>query len=114
VKPGSANQRRPWKIDQDSWIKNAVRLMAPHLEFAVPDTRIHAMSADLVERARGGDSGAFAELIGPHAAELRAHCYRMLGSLADADDALQDALLAAWQGLADSAATPRSARGSTR
>lgn len=88
--------------------------MAPHLEFAVPDTRIHAMSADLVERARGGDSGAFAELIGPHAAELRAHCYRMLGSLADADDALQDALLAAWQGLADSAATPRSARGSTR
>jgi RNA polymerase sigma-70 factor (ECF subfamily) len=57
------------------------------------------MSADLIERARGGDSGAFAELIGPHQAELRAHCYRMLGSLADADDALQDALLAAWQGL---------------
>jgi RNA polymerase sigma-70 factor (TIGR02960 family) len=57
------------------------------------------MSADLVGRARGGDSGAFAELVGPHQAELRAHCYRMLGSLADADDALQDALLAAWQGL---------------
>lgn len=42
---------------------------------------------------------SFEELIAPHRAELHAHCYRMLGSLQDADDALQDALLNAWRGL---------------
>jgi RNA polymerase sigma-70 factor (ECF subfamily) len=42
---------------------------------------------------------AFAALVAPHRAELHAHCYRMLGSVHDADDALQDALLGAWRGL---------------
>jgi RNA polymerase sigma-70 factor (ECF subfamily) len=58
------------------------------------------VTADLVARARAGDERAFRELTEPHCRELQVHCYRMLGSLQDAEDALQDSLLAAWQGLA--------------
>ena len=51
------------------------------------------------ELTRAATEDAFAELIAPHRRELHAHCYRMLGSVHDADDALQDALLGAWKGL---------------
>src|SRR4051794_28177192 len=49
--------------------------------------------------ARAGDEGAFGALTLPHERELHIHCYRMLGSLADADDALQETLLRAWRQL---------------
>jgi len=57
------------------------------------------VTADLLARAQGGDADAFGELVGPHRRELEVHCYRILGSVSDAEDVLQETLLAAWQGL---------------
>jgi RNA polymerase sigma factor (sigma-70 family) len=54
---------------------------------------------ELLQRARDADEHAFRKLVEPHQGALHAHCYRMLGSVYDAEDALQDAMLQAWRGL---------------
>src|SRR4051812_31830577 len=57
------------------------------------------MKETTIGRARAGDEQAFRELTDPYRRELQLHCYRILGSLQDAEDLLQETLLAAWRGL---------------
>jgi len=56
-------------------------------------------SAHVLQQAQNGDEAAFAQLVTPYRRELHVHCYRMLGSFDDAEDDLQDTLLAAWRGI---------------
>src|SRR5919204_571622 len=64
-----------------------------------PRPAARAAPVSLLAAARAGDERAFVELTSPHRAALHAHCYRLLGSLYDADDALQETLLRAWRGI---------------
>jgi RNA polymerase sigma-70 factor (TIGR02960 family) len=58
-------------------------------------------TTDLIARARAGDHNAFRELVEGHSHELQVHCYRILGSLQDAEDALQETLVSAWRNLGE-------------
>ena len=58
-------------------------------------------TTDLIARARAGDHDAFRDLVEGHSHELQVHCYRILGSLQDAEDALQETLVSAWRNLGE-------------
>ncbi|MGI8417739.1 MAG: RNA polymerase subunit sigma-70 [Nakamurella sp.] len=60
---------------------------------------LSTLEAATLAAAVAGDDQAFREVVSPHTRELHLHCYRMLGSLTDAEDTLQEVLLAAWRGL---------------
>jgi RNA polymerase sigma-70 factor (ECF subfamily) len=66
---------------------------------SAPRTSVNVNERDLLDAARQGDEDAYGRLVAPYRAQLHAHCYRMLGSVPDAEDALQEAFLRAWRGL---------------
>src|SRR5690242_4401449 len=101
--PWSGRCRFAVSTPNRSRIGRARRAQFPTPAVSVPMERPRCEAGvgmdDLMTRARTGDGAAFRELVAPYERELEIHCYRFLGSAADAQDALQETLLAAWQGL---------------
>ena len=63
------------------------------------DGMLEPVEHAILERAQAGEEQAFQALVDPYRRELQVHCYRLTGSLTDAEDLLQETLLAAWRGL---------------
>jgi hypothetical protein len=76
-----------------------VRIPHPTVMMVAMDDVDVLPEPELPAAARRADPAAFEELVDGHRRELYAHCYRMLGSVQDAEDGLQESLLAAWRGL---------------
>jgi RNA polymerase sigma-70 factor (TIGR02960 family) len=72
-----------------------------HRQEAFLGDEVNAMTEATLARAQAGDGQAFSELVDPYRSELLAHCYRILGSFHDAEDMLQEALLAAWRSIGE-------------
>jgi RNA polymerase sigma-70 factor (TIGR02960 family) len=92
--------RRTTEIHRRS-MNSGSNLHLPKRESECDDQAMSAEAAGTgeLERARLGDESAFERLVAPHRRELHVHCYRMLGSVQDAEDMLQETLMSAWRGL---------------
>jgi RNA polymerase sigma-70 factor (ECF subfamily) len=93
-----ASRHRPGRESTDEFGARPVSLLLMRNPTAQPP-RAPAASRRALARARAGDEAAFRELTDPFRRELQVHCYRILGSFQDAEDVMQETMLAAWRGL---------------
>src|SRR5919204_3461247 len=91
--------RHAWQWRRQLFLRLTIQTRGWNNGLTMRDVR-EAPEFELLAAARQGNSAAFERLVGSYRDELYAHCYRMLGSVQDAEDALQESLLGAWRGIA--------------